>query len=116
VSAFRIVNAALAFLLELAALAALGWWGFATGGGAALRVGLGLGAPLLAAVLWGLFAAPKAVVGLPVAGVLVVKALVFGAATAALYALGRPALATAYALVVVLNTAYVTFQRADPGG
>jgi Protein of unknown function (DUF2568) len=107
----RPLNEALAFLVELAALAALGWWGFTAGGPTMLRVALGVGAPLLAAVVWGLFAAPKAFVRLPLAGVLVVKAVVFGAATAALYAVGHPILATTYAVVVVLNTTYVTFRR-----
>ena len=50
------------FGLELAALVALGYWGFTTGG-TLTRIVLGLGAPLLAAVLWGLFVSPKAKFG-----------------------------------------------------
>lgn len=49
-------NEALAFLLELAALAALAWWGFTTGSSLLVRVLLGVGTPLVAVVLWGLFA------------------------------------------------------------
>src|SRR5258706_4542265 len=53
-------NEALAFLLELAALAALAAWGFAVGDGGLAKAALAIGAPLLAAVVWGLFAAPRA--------------------------------------------------------
>ena len=39
--AFHRVNLALAFLLELCALGALGYWGVRTGGGPAAKVALG---------------------------------------------------------------------------
>jgi hypothetical protein len=39
--AFHRVNLALAFLLELCALGALGYWGVRTGGGPATKVALG---------------------------------------------------------------------------
>jgi hypothetical protein len=61
--AFHWVNLTVAFLLELCALAALGCWGLRTASGPATKAALGIGAPLLAAVLWGLFAAPHAPVG-----------------------------------------------------
>jgi Protein of unknown function (DUF2568) len=48
---FKDANLALAFLLELCALAGLGYWGFVTGGGLPAKIGLGVGVPLLAAVL-----------------------------------------------------------------
>jgi hypothetical protein len=57
---FRWTNLTLAFVLELCALAALGLWGFSVGGGPVAKTALGIGAPLCAAVLWGLFAAPRA--------------------------------------------------------
>ena len=66
--AFHWVNLALAFLLELCALGALGYWGVRTGDGPVAKVALGLGAPLCAAVLWGLFAAPRAPVSVPLVG------------------------------------------------
>lgn len=110
-SVFRTVNDLLAFLLELAALAALCYGGFVIGGGTAVKLILAIGAPLLAAAIWGLFAAPRARVKLPLAGVLVVKALVFACATAALYAAGRDLLATLFAILVVANTTVVTVMR-----
>ena len=47
------------FLCELGLLAGLAYWGFTVGEGATAWL-LGLGAPALAAVVWGLFVAPKA--------------------------------------------------------
>jgi Protein of unknown function (DUF2568) len=107
----RAANDALAFLLELAALAALAYWGFRTGPGVPAKFVLGLGAPLLAAFVWGLFAAPRARFRVPLAVVLAVKALVFGAAALALAASGHPALAVVYAIVVLANTAAATVMR-----
>ncbi len=42
-------NLALRFLLELCALAAVGYWGLETGRGPIAKVGLGIGTPLAAA-------------------------------------------------------------------
>jgi hypothetical protein len=39
----KYANLALAFLLELCALAALGYWGFVTAGGLPAKIGLGVG-------------------------------------------------------------------------
>ncbi|MTD58104.1 YrdB family protein [Amycolatopsis pithecellobii] len=107
----RLLNEGLAFLLELLALAALAYWGFTAGHGIGWKIGLGVGAPVVAAVVWGLFAAPRATFSLPVAAVLVVKALVFGAAVAVLFLTGNIVIAAVFAVLVVANTAYVTVAR-----
>ena len=99
---FHWANLALAFLLELCALVALGYWGVSAGGGPVAKVALGIGAPLFAAVLWGLFAAPKAPVSVPLLG-LGVKLIVFGSAVVALYATGHHTLAIVFAVIVVAN-------------
>jgi Protein of unknown function (DUF2568) len=105
------VNEGLAFALEVAALGALAWWGADTGGGLAAKILLAAGAPILAAVAWGLFAAPRARFGVPLAAVLVVKVIVFGLAAGAVYAIGRAGLAIAFAVVVLINTALATVDR-----
>jgi len=104
--AFHWANLTVAFLLELCALAALGYWGVRTGDGPATKTMLGIGVPLLAAVLWGLFAAPRAPVSLPPVK-FAVELLVFGSAAVALYATGHRALAAALAVLVVANTLLV---------
>ncbi|MFJ4905037.1 DUF2568 domain-containing protein [Streptomyces sp. NPDC093249] len=48
---------------------------------------------------------------LPLAGVLAVKALVFGAAVFVLHALGRPGPAVAFAVVAVVDTGFVAGDR-----
>ncbi|MEU5432197.1 YrdB family protein [Streptomyces sp. NPDC020719] len=107
----HVLNEGAAFLLELCALAVLAWWGYRTGENTAVRLLLAVAAPGSAAVVWGLFAAPKARIRVPLAGVLTVKALVFGAAVAALYAVGHHALALAFAIVAVVNTTAATLDR-----
>ncbi|MFE7599356.1 DUF2568 domain-containing protein [Streptomyces sp. NPDC057494] len=107
----HVVNEGLAFLLELAALAALAWWGWEAAENVALRLLLAVAAPALAAVVWGLFAAPKARYRVPLAGVLLVKALVFGAAALALLGLERPVWAVVFAAVALVNTALATVDR-----
>jgi hypothetical protein len=96
-------NLALRFLLELCALVALGYWGFKTGGGLMAKIGLGIGAPLAAAVVWGVFVSPQAPVQLPGFLVLVLQVLVFGAAAAGLVATGHQTLALAFGVIVVIN-------------
>src|SRR5690242_11237785 len=97
------VNLALAFLLELCMLAALGYWGFTLDQGLAVRAGAGLGAPIVAAVIWGMWMAPRAARRLPDQQHLVVELIMFGVAIAALGAAGRPQLAVAFGLVYALN-------------
>jgi hypothetical protein len=109
-------NELLAFVVEFVALDCLAWWGFTTGHGRLLHILLGVGTPLLAIVLWSLFAAPKARLrpGLPL--VLLVKAVVLGGGAAALYGVGHPVAALVMAIVVVANTAVAeTLRRTVPG-
>ncbi|MGW2938344.1 YrdB family protein [Streptomyces sp. NPDC001156] len=107
-------NELLAFLLELAALACLSWWGFAVGDDEALRILLGVGTPLLAVVLWSLFAAPKARLRPPLPLVLAVKAVVLGGGAAAVYGVRHPVAAVAMAVIVVANTAVAEIFRRRP--
>ena len=107
----HLVNEGLAFFLELAALALLAIWGFRVGNSAGVHFLLGLGAPALMIVVWGAFAAPRARVKLPLAGVLVVKAVVFVAATVAGFAAGWHAGAIVFGVVALLNSVVAAFDR-----
>lgn len=107
----HVLNEGLAFILEIAALGALAWWGFATGGNVGVHIVLGIGTPVAAMVLWGMFAAPRARFKVALPLVLLVKAAVFGAGALALYGVDHPALAIAFAVVAVLNTALATLDR-----
>jgi hypothetical protein len=96
---------ALRFLLELAALGAVGYWGVMTGQGLAQQVALGLGAPLAFAVVWGLFVSPKAPRRLAGVSRLALELVLFGAAAAALWTAGQPTLAAGFALAVLASEA-----------
>jgi hypothetical protein len=98
-------NLAFRVVLESCALAALGYGGFKTGRGPVTRIGLGIGAPLLGAAVWGAFVAPRAPVAVPAPVRLARELAVFGSAVAALYAVGRPSLAWTLAIAYVTNRA-----------
>jgi hypothetical protein len=103
----KLANYTLRFLLELCALAALADWGARAGTTTAAKVALGVGAPLLAAFLWGTFVAPRAWVRVSEPARLGVELLVFAAAVAGLAASGRTGLAVAMAIAVAVSSTLV---------
>ncbi len=96
-------NLGLRFLLELCLLAALGYWGFHTARGVIGKIAVGIGVPLVVAILWGVFLAPASSMRLEGPLYMVLEVIIFGGAAAALYATGHPALAWALVLVAVIN-------------
>ena len=94
------------FFLELAALFALGYWGWAQHAGLA-RALWTTGLPIVAAIVWGVFRTPgypgKAPVPVPGPLRLALEALFFGAGIWALYAAGRPTWTWVFAILVVLH-------------
>jgi hypothetical protein len=105
-------NDGLRFLLELAALGALAYWGFAEYDGAVQWL-LGLGAPLVAATVWGLLVAPKASHPTVDPQRLLLEVAVFGSGVAALFAADVEALALVFAALALLHLAltFVLDQR-----
>ena len=77
------------------------------GGSPITKAILGLGFPLLAAVVWGTFVAPKAAIPLSTPLRLLPEALVFGSATAALHGSGHPLLAVCFISLAVANRVLV---------
>jgi hypothetical protein len=103
------VNLAVRFMLELAALAALAYWGWVQHTGI-LRFLLALGLPLLAATLWAVFAVPgdrsrSGGAPVPVPGIvrLLLELLLFGAAAWCLYDADRVILANIFGLIVLIH-------------
>src|SRR5690348_517258 len=96
-------NLLVRFLLELCMLGSLGYWGFQTSNGLLVKIVLGLGAPLLAAIVWGTFISPKAAIPLSAPLWILIQVAVFGAAMAALAATGRPTLAWTLGVAATLN-------------
>ena len=99
--ALKPVFLAVRFVLELAALASLAYWGFSEFDGV-LSVVLGVGTPLAAAVLWGLYVSPKARYASTLRQALG-EAVVFGAAVIALADADQPVLALVFALLAVVD-------------
>lgn len=106
-------NLLLRFLLELCLLAALGYWGFHTGAGAAQRAILGVGVPVVMAIVWGLVMSPKAKVRLPRPLHLVAEVAIFGLGAWALFATGQPVLAWIFAALAVLNRTMIAIWRQE---
>lgn len=105
------LNLALRFLLEVAALVAIGFWGFSQHADI-WRFVVGLGGPLVAAVLWGTFTVPndpsrsgKAPVPVPGILRLVLELVVFGFAAWALYDAGGEMLAIILASLTIIHYA-----------
>ena len=97
-------NDVVAFLVEIGVLILLALAGARVDGPTVLRVALAVALPVVAAVLWGLFAAPRARIrSAPLQ--LATKVLVLGAGVAAGYLVLPGAWAVAFMVVVLVNTA-----------
>ena len=113
---YRGLNLALAFLLELAAFAALGYGGANLDGPTWLRVLLAIVLPILGIGLWALFAAAaKPLVPVPSWVKILVKVLVYGGAAVLLFVVGARGPAIVLAVLVVVNTALIRLGRLDEG-
>jgi hypothetical protein len=99
----KAANLALRFFLEVAALVALGYWGSHAGSSEVVHWVLGIGAPLVAAVVWGLFIAPRARYRVSDPVWIGLQVAVFGAATAALLAAGQTAPAIVFVALLIVN-------------
>ena len=100
------INLALRFFLELFALFSLGYWGWTQHTGLS-RFLWGIGLPVVAAVLWGVFRVPAhpgpAPVIVPGIVRLLIEAAVFGGAVWALYAAGRSTWGLVFGILVLLH-------------
>jgi hypothetical protein len=100
---FKGLNLLVRFLLELCMLAAVGYWGFKTQSGWVMRILLGIGLPVLIAVLWGMFIAPKATHPLSGASYLALELTLLGSGAVALLASGKPALGWTYTIILIVH-------------
>ena len=96
-------NLGLSFALELCMLAALGYWGFHNNKNTLLAWGIGIGLPLGAATLWGLFLAPQARRRFGIVGGVLLSSVLFGLALLALAITGHTTLAIAFGAAAILN-------------
>jgi Protein of unknown function (DUF2568) len=106
-------NDVLRFFLELAALASLAYWGFSEFDGVVQWL-IGLGAPLLVAVVWGRFMSPKASHPTVDPVRLLIEIAAFGSGVAALFVADAPVLAIVFAVLAALHLALTFAQGQRP--
>ncbi len=97
------VNDILRFLLELFALFSLGYWGYLAWPFPWPGIIYMLGAPLFAAVIWGLFRSPRALFPLDPVGKALIEILVMGAAVGTWFMLGYPVFGTVFGIIAVIS-------------
>ena len=76
------INDAVRFLVELAVLAAVGYWGFHDHSSWAVKLVLGVGGPVLIATAWGIWMAPQSNRRAPEGMRALLEVLIFALATA----------------------------------
>ncbi|MGG3468312.1 YrdB family protein [Neobacillus pocheonensis] len=99
----KAINLGLRFLLEIMVLVILGYWGFHVSQGTMIKILLGIGTPILTAVIWGMFGAPKAPYVLSGFSFLLLEIVIFGLPVVVLYVIEKQTLAFIYGLIVVIN-------------
>lgn len=104
-------NSGLAFLLELAMLAAFSYWGFFGDKSIWVKWTLGIGVPLVAVVIWGYLLAPKSGHRLGVTWGTILSSALFLTAALALYQTGQSTLAIALALIVIINRGLILLWK-----
>jgi Protein of unknown function (DUF2568) len=91
------------FLCELAMLAALAFWGYVVGEGPWAWL-LGIGAPVLAAVVWGTFVAPKARIPVSAPVRVQIELVLYALAAVGLSAAGQPVAAVVLAVAGLVTS------------
>jgi Protein of unknown function (DUF2568) len=107
-SMIKQANLLLKFLLELAAFAAFAIWGAEAESDTALAIAHAILAPLIVALLWGRFAAPRSRHRLPTATRIPFELTVFALAAVALISVGHTVAAIVFAVVVAINALLMT--------
>jgi hypothetical protein len=111
----KAINLAVRFLLEIAALGALGYWGWHIDAPAPIPVIATVAAPLIAAGGWGAWVAPKSPLRLEDPFRFLAELVVFGSATLALVVTEQRSLGLLYGGLVAVNLALmvVWLQRSE---
>jgi hypothetical protein len=106
-TALRVINLAVRFFLELAALAAFAYWGATLPASSLIRVAAAVTLPLVVGAFWGLFVAPKARIQTGRLGRAGLGLIVFLAAAAALFNRGHSTVGQAFAAVSIVSSLLV---------
>lgn len=102
-SFIRPIHLVVAFLLELAMLFCLGYYGFHISDSGLQRFIIGIGLPVIAIVLWGFFAAPRARHRLPFPYLIIFKLALFLATATLVYSIGQHQWALTFFAVALIS-------------
>ncbi|AMB57757.1 4-amino-4-deoxy-L-arabinose transferase [Microterricola viridarii] len=91
------------FLLEIVAVVSLAIWGFTQWPMPWPGIAFGIGAPLLAVLLWALFLSPKAVFQVDAFGRALFEIIVMGSVALAWWGMGQPIVAGGFALLATVS-------------
>jgi hypothetical protein len=106
-----LLNSLLALVLELAMFGFVVWWILTLDLPLLARIPIAIAAFGVFATLWGLLVSPKARYPLPTAGTVAFKLAAYGVSALALWGVGYPFAALAFAVLAAANTAVVTYVR-----
>ncbi len=109
--AFKLLNLGIRFLLELCILIIFGYWGITTGSNVFMKSLLGIGSPILFAVVWGTFLAPKSSMRLDEPWLFLLELVLFALAAWALYSTGKVDLTVAFGGTYILNKILMIIWR-----
>jgi hypothetical protein len=101
--ALKAINLGVRFLFEIMVLIILGYWGFHVTQSFLLKTVLGVGTPLLVAVIWGMFGAPKAPYTLTGFPFLLLEIVIFGLPVVVLLFLEKQTMAWFYGGIALIN-------------
>ena len=99
-----VVNLAGRFLLELAAVGAVGFWGYQAAGPLPVRIVVAIGVAATLITVWALVVAPKATNAIPADARVLIGSVLLLLAAGALMLAGQSTLGIAFAAAVILNT------------
>jgi len=97
------INLGIRFILEISTLIAVGMYGFSLSQNVSLRVIFASVIPVIIAVVWGIFVAPKAPHHIKLPWRLIMEITIFGIATLALIKTNHSLLAMIFAITVIVN-------------
>ena len=110
----KTANLAVIFLLELAMLAAVAYWGFQATDSGLINVVLGTALPVLFIVVWARWMAPRSQTRLAGTSYVVVKSILFGIAALLLFFSGQSTLALIFVAVAVISQVLAILWKQTP--
>ncbi|HKI89717.1 MAG TPA: YrdB family protein [Draconibacterium sp.] len=102
-SAIKYLNLLVSFLLEIALLIIAGYWGFQQGESVLMKYMLAITLPVVIAVFWGIFAAPKSRKRLKNPSRTIFKLALFALAVFFCFQTGHSLLAVVLAVATLMN-------------